>query len=76
MMQIPLVGSSPPSFIVTSRLADERLWMEALNVGAHDVLVKPFDVAELKRVLDSAWCEWCDRHQGPTSRSLVKAAGA
>jgi DNA-binding response OmpR family regulator len=56
LRQIALLGSSPPSFIVTSRLADERLWVEALNVGAYDVLVKPFDVAELKRVLDSAWC--------------------
>ena len=74
LTQIALVGSSPPSFIVTSRLADERLWVEALNVGAYDVLVKPFDVAELKRVLNSAWCEWRERHvpQGESwSRLLV-----
>ena len=28
----------PPSLIVASRLADERLWAEALNLGAWDVL--------------------------------------
>jgi DNA-binding NtrC family response regulator len=76
LAQIPLVGSSPPFFIVASRLADERLWVEALNVGAYDVLVKPFDAAELKRVLSSAWCEWRERHQASTRRILVKAAGA
>jgi CheY-like chemotaxis protein len=65
LTQIAAVGSSPPFFIVTSRLADERLWVEGLNVGAYDVLVKPFDVAELKRVLDAAWCEWRDRDRGP-----------
>ena len=70
-----LVGRSAPFFIVTSRLADERLWVEALNVGAYDVLVKPFDVTELKRVLNSAWCEWRERHEGSTRRILVKAAG-
>src|ERR1017187_3856563 len=32
-----------PALIVTSRLADERLWAEALNLGAYDVLAKPFE---------------------------------
>jgi len=45
----------PPCMIVTSRLADERLWCEALNLGAHDVLAKPFDAAEVTRVLSHAW---------------------
>ena len=30
-----------PSLIVSSRLADEHLWSEALNMGAWDVLAKP-----------------------------------
>ena len=29
-----------PSLIVTSRLADDKLWAEALNLGAYDVLAK------------------------------------
>ena len=45
----------PPSLIVTSRLADERLWAEALNLGAYDVLAKPFNRAEAMRVLGAAW---------------------
>ena len=33
--------SIPPFLIVTSRVADDYLWAEALNVGAYDVLAKP-----------------------------------
>lgn len=45
----------PPLLIVASRFADERLWAEALNVGAYDVLAKPFERDEVRRVLTSAW---------------------
>jgi DNA-binding response OmpR family regulator len=45
----------PPYLIVTSRLADEHLWAEALNLGAYDVLAKPFDANEVVRVLNSVW---------------------
>ena len=47
--------SDPPPLIVASRLADEYLWAEALNLGAYDVLAKPFEPDELIRVLGSAW---------------------
>ena len=40
---------------MTSRLADEHLWAEALNLGAYDLLAKPFDRMEAMRVLDAAW---------------------
>jgi len=53
----------PPFLIVTCRLADERLWAEALNVGAYDVLAKPFDAAEVIRVVSLAWLHWKDLHQ-------------
>ena len=53
----------PPFVIVTSRVADERLWAEALNLGAYDVLAKPFDRTEVTRVLSMAWMHWTDRHQ-------------
>lgn len=45
----------PPLLIVTSRLADEYLWSEVLNLGAYDVLAKPFHAEEVIRVLSSAW---------------------
>jgi len=49
-----------PSLIVTSRLADDRLWAEALNLGAWDVLAKPFDRLEVIRSVKSAWQRWQD----------------
>jgi len=57
-------GDSPaaPSLIVTSRLADDRLWAEALNLGAYDVLAKPFDAAEVVRTLSFAWFQWANRN--------------
>ena len=57
----------PPYLIVTSRLADDRLWAEALNLGAWDVLSKPFDHGEVKRIVNSAWRHWNDRsnHRSP-----------
>jgi len=45
----------PPSVVVTSRLADERLWSEILNRGAWDLIAKPFDRTELVRSIKSAW---------------------
>jgi DNA-binding response OmpR family regulator len=45
----------PPSLIVTSRLADEYLWAEVLNLGAYDVLSKPFNEREVRHVLGSVW---------------------
>jgi DNA-binding response OmpR family regulator len=51
----------PPFLIVTSRLADEQLWAEALNVGAYDVLAKPFDATEVMRTVSSAWQHWQGR---------------
>ena len=55
--------SSPPMLIVASRLADDRLWFEVMNHGAFDVLEKPFNQAELVRVVSLAWLAWKDRWQ-------------
>jgi len=49
---------APPSLIVCSRLADEQLWAEVLNLGGYDVLVKPFDHEEVLRVAFLAWHSW------------------
>lgn len=45
---------NPPPFVVASRLADERLWAEVLNLGGFDVLLKPFEVSEVRRVMGMA----------------------
>jgi DNA-binding NtrC family response regulator len=54
-------SSAPPMFIVISRTADEYLWAEALNLGAYDVLSKPYHPAEVVRVLSMAWLHWMNR---------------
>lgn len=45
---------NPPYLIVTSRLADERLWAEVLNLGGYDVLAKPFDAEEVCHIVGLA----------------------
>lgn len=63
-----------PSLIVSSRLADERLWAEALNLGAYDVLAKPFDSAEVVRTLSQAWLQWISRQTGRKHASATRIA--
>lgn len=72
-----------PLLIVTSRLADERLWGEVLNLGGYDVLMKPFDHTEVVRVLGLAWLNWRNSREtagrkAPAGVALSKltAAGA
>ena len=62
----------PPPLIVTSRLADERLWAEALNLGAFDVLAKPFDRMETMRVVDAAWRAFGGPQRLPARRERYK----
>lgn len=45
----------PPSVILYSRVADERFWVEVLNLGGFDVLLKPFELEEVMRVSSAAW---------------------
>jgi CheY-like chemotaxis protein len=52
----------PPCVIVTSRLADDRLWMEILSEGAFDLLAKPFDPSDVMRTIHSAWVHWQNRY--------------
>jgi DNA-binding NtrC family response regulator len=59
---------------VTSRAADERLWAEALNLGAYDVLAKPFDPTEVCRIVSLAWMHWAEQH-GPAAPSKRAVAG-
>jgi DNA-binding response OmpR family regulator len=44
----------PPALVVTSRLADELLWAEVLNMGGYDVLAQPLDSEEVTRVVSAA----------------------
>lgn len=62
--------SDPPCLIVTSRVADEYLWAEVLNLGGYDVLAKPFDVQEVRRVVTLA-CEHWSRQHGAAAGSAA-----
>ena len=50
--------TNPPRLIVASDNADASLWGEVLNLGAYDVLPKPFESAELFPSVSSAWRAW------------------
>lgn len=66
--------SDPPLLIVASRLADEYLWAEALNLGAYDVLAKPFEGEEVIRVLGSAWLHKRDNREIRNRTTMKMAA--
>jgi DNA-binding response OmpR family regulator len=70
IMRLP----EPPFLIVTSRLADERLWAEVLNLGAYDVLAKPFESKEVVRIVSLAWLHWKDRYELPVNPQTLMAA--
>jgi CheY-like chemotaxis protein len=63
-------AGEPPLIVVTSRLADEYLWAEVLNLGGWDVLTKPFQAQEVLHVLNWAWTHKAN----PVTR--VRVAGA
>jgi DNA-binding response OmpR family regulator len=60
----------PPLMIVTSRLADDALWAEVLNLGGFDLLMRPFDAGEVIRVVGQAW------RQAERGSSKLGIAGA
>ena len=64
----------PPLVIVASRHADDYLWAEALNLGAHDVLAKPFDPPEVRRAVRFAVLRWRWNRE-PALPPLAMAAG-
>ena len=66
----------PPFFIVSSRLADDYLWAEALNLGAYDVLAKPFDSIELTRSLSFALLRSQRQRVIVSTLPIVTTAGA
>jgi DNA-binding NtrC family response regulator len=63
----------PPTLIVISRLADEQLWSEVLNLGAYNVLAKPLDASEVFHVVSYAWMLWKNQWER-TGRCLQAAA--
>ena len=67
----------PPLLVVSSRDANDTLWAEVLNLGAYDVLSKPFDRAEVIRIISLAWLHWKEtaprRRQKPATRTAASS---
>jgi DNA-binding response OmpR family regulator len=59
----------PPLLVVTSRMADERLWSEVLNLGGYNVLAKPLHAQEVFHVAGTAWMAWKRRWEGSLAMS-------
>ena len=62
--------ADPPVLIVTSRLADEHLWAEVLNLGGFDLLAKPFREWEVAYAIAAA----CRRKNIPFPHSAFVAS--
>jgi len=54
VLETLLCLADPPPLVVADRLADDRLWAEVLNLGAYDLLIKPFHPAEVLRTVGMA----------------------
>ena len=48
----------PPKLIVGSHSPDNTLWAEVLNLGAYDLLMRPYNPQEVAAVLASAGRAW------------------
>lgn len=55
---------NPPMFILASRLADESLWSEVLNLGGYDLLLKPLHPEEVVRTVHGALMTWRNTQAG------------
>jgi DNA-binding NarL/FixJ family response regulator len=47
-----------PCLVVSTRMADTRLWAEVLNLGGDDLLMAPFSPNDVLRVLDLTLQRW------------------
>jgi response regulator RpfG family c-di-GMP phosphodiesterase len=65
--------TSPPQLVVASRIADDQLWSEVLNLGAYDLLACPMRRDEVERVLVSAR-RHCESKPMSAQRSLSARA--
>ena len=62
--------------VVCSRLGGSRLWIDALEVGAYDLLVEPYPREEMRRTVESAAARSYTRSVPPARATSYKAAAA
>ncbi len=70
--EIEDMGGAPP-IIVTWAFADERLWAEVLSLGGYDLLMKPLDPGEVRRVVRMAASQARGVWQSKTTRARQRA---
>jgi DNA-binding response OmpR family regulator len=64
----------PPRLIAVSRHADERLWLEVLNLGGFDLLATPFREVEAGYAIGTAWLDWkYARHKGALQTPYIRS---
>lgn len=61
------------TLVVTAGNADERLWLDVLDQGAYDLVLKPFVADELLRILANA--DACARVRGSAGKARSSGAG-
>ena len=66
---------SSPLMIVTSDHGESSLWADVLNLGAYDVLAKPFDKSEVIRIISLAWLQWRDDKERVARRPVARMPG-
>lgn len=47
-----------PRLIVAADATDEGFWAEVVEVGAYDIIARPFDAKEVLWVVTDAWSQW------------------
>lgn len=65
---------NPPMYILASRLADEALWAEVLNLGGYNLLLKPFRAEEVIRTVHGALMSW--KAAQPAGRQVMASGAA
>ena len=70
------VLSHPPALVVSSRLADDWLWAEVLNLGGYDVLATPFEAGEVRHVLSHAADSWRRRIEAASASPKTRTAAS
>ncbi|HEY1239256.1 MAG TPA: hypothetical protein VGF16_01815 [Bryobacteraceae bacterium] len=65
-----------PALVVISRLADEHLWSEVLNLGGHDVLAKPLRQAEVLWVFRHVLEKYAGLPRRAAGAETVHSSGA
>ena len=62
----------PPLLAVSYQPTGRYFWSEVISLGGYDVLVKPFGVPDIFRMLSLAWETWKDRNRSARAGSLSK----